>query len=192
MEYFESPWQRSTGGCQHTSAHWIKKYKKIEHIIRGKTWAKITEEQMRWIGLFVISLGLLIGTPVVFISIIWLQTFFFLQEYWNVSLFSLFVFIILFIVLQETGFWFIFHHVPTGPSEGLYSPGHTEHTPMGHFTNNRAHSNYRVSFRVCKWQIVFVYKCLTRPTSEYQQVFQSKGKTFIVMYKLLQTQWHWI
>lgn len=118
--------------------------------------------------------------------------FFFLQEYWNVSLFSLFVFIILFIVRQETGFWFIFHHVPTGPSEGLYSPGHTEHTPMGHFTNNRAHSNYRVSFRVCKWQIVFVYKCLTRPTSEYQQVFQSKGKTFIVMYKLLQTQWHWI
>ncbi|XP_075867464.1 cell migration-inducing and hyaluronan-binding protein [Nelusetta ayraudi] len=44
---------------------------------------------------------------------------------------------------EETGFWFIFHHVPTGPSEGLYSPGHTEHTPMGHFTNNRAHSNYR-------------------------------------------------
>uniref|UniRef100_A0AAQ5ZYF8 hyaluronoglucosaminidase n=1 Tax=Amphiprion ocellaris TaxID=80972 RepID=A0AAQ5ZYF8_AMPOC len=44
---------------------------------------------------------------------------------------------------EETGFWFIFHHVPTGPSEGLYSPGHTEHTPMGQFTNNRAHSNYR-------------------------------------------------
>uniref|UniRef100_A0A8C5EIZ0 hyaluronoglucosaminidase n=1 Tax=Gouania willdenowi TaxID=441366 RepID=A0A8C5EIZ0_GOUWI len=44
---------------------------------------------------------------------------------------------------EETGYWFIFHHVPTGPSEGLYSPGHTEHTPMGQFTNNRAHSNYR-------------------------------------------------
>uniref|UniRef100_A0A671TS54 Cell migration inducing hyaluronidase 1 n=1 Tax=Sparus aurata TaxID=8175 RepID=A0A671TS54_SPAAU len=44
---------------------------------------------------------------------------------------------------EETGFWFIFHHVPTGPSEGQYSPGHTEHTPMGQFTNNRAHSNYR-------------------------------------------------
>ncbi|XP_035984707.1 cell migration-inducing and hyaluronan-binding protein isoform X1 [Fundulus heteroclitus] len=44
---------------------------------------------------------------------------------------------------EETGFWFVFHHVPTGPSEGLYSPGHTEHTPMGQFTNNRAHSNYR-------------------------------------------------
>uniref|UniRef100_UPI0037E761A8 cell migration-inducing and hyaluronan-binding protein-like n=1 Tax=Semicossyphus pulcher TaxID=241346 RepID=UPI0037E761A8 len=44
---------------------------------------------------------------------------------------------------EETGFWFIFHHVPTGPSEGFYSPGHTEHTPMGQFTNNRAHSNYR-------------------------------------------------
>lgn len=44
---------------------------------------------------------------------------------------------------EETGFWFIFHHVPTGPSEGLYSPGHTEHMPMGTFTNNRAHSNYR-------------------------------------------------
>uniref|UniRef100_A0AAQ4Q2B2 hyaluronoglucosaminidase n=1 Tax=Gasterosteus aculeatus aculeatus TaxID=481459 RepID=A0AAQ4Q2B2_GASAC len=44
---------------------------------------------------------------------------------------------------EETGFWFIFHHVPTGPSEGLYSPGQTEHTPMGKFTNNRAHSNYR-------------------------------------------------
>ncbi|XP_017159463.1 cell migration-inducing and hyaluronan-binding protein isoform X5 [Poecilia reticulata] len=44
---------------------------------------------------------------------------------------------------EETGFWFIFHHVPTGASEGLYSPGHTEHTPMGQFTNNRAHSNYR-------------------------------------------------
>ncbi|XP_031733388.1 cell migration-inducing and hyaluronan-binding protein-like [Anarrhichthys ocellatus] len=48
---------------------------------------------------------------------------------------------------EETGFWFIFHHVPTGPSEGLYSPGHTEHAPMGQFTNNRAHSNYRVSLR---------------------------------------------
>uniref|UniRef100_A0A672GL81 Cell migration inducing hyaluronidase 1 n=1 Tax=Salarias fasciatus TaxID=181472 RepID=A0A672GL81_SALFA len=44
---------------------------------------------------------------------------------------------------EETGFWFLFHHVPTGPSEGLYSPGHTEHTPMGQFVNNRAHSNYR-------------------------------------------------
>ncbi|KAM9860826.1 cell migration-inducing and hyaluronan-binding protein [Aulostomus maculatus] len=44
---------------------------------------------------------------------------------------------------EETGFWFIFHHVPTGPSEGLYSPGQTEHTPMGQFTNNRAHSNFR-------------------------------------------------
>uniref|UniRef100_A0AAY4EPS3 G8 domain-containing protein n=1 Tax=Denticeps clupeoides TaxID=299321 RepID=A0AAY4EPS3_9TELE len=44
---------------------------------------------------------------------------------------------------EETGFWFIFHHVPTGPSEGMYSPGRTEHTPMGHFINNRAHSNYR-------------------------------------------------
>ncbi|XP_028258458.1 cell migration-inducing and hyaluronan-binding protein [Parambassis ranga] len=44
---------------------------------------------------------------------------------------------------EETGFWFIFHHVPTGPSEGLYSPGQTELTPMGHFINNRAHSNYR-------------------------------------------------
>nr|XP_061819850.1 cell migration-inducing and hyaluronan-binding protein-like isoform X1 [Nerophis lumbriciformis] len=47
---------------------------------------------------------------------------------------------------EETGFWFIFHHVPTGPSEGLYSPGKTEHTPMGQFTNNRAHSNYRAGF----------------------------------------------
>ncbi|XP_072554374.1 cell migration-inducing and hyaluronan-binding protein-like isoform X1 [Paramormyrops kingsleyae] len=44
---------------------------------------------------------------------------------------------------EETGFWFIFHHVPTGPSEGMYSPGHTEHTPLGLFVNNRAHSNYR-------------------------------------------------
>lgn len=49
---------------------------------------------------------------------------------------------------QETGFWFIFHHVPTGPSEGSYSPGYTEHTPMGQFTNNRAHSNFRVSLRM--------------------------------------------
>ncbi|XP_056134545.1 cell migration-inducing and hyaluronan-binding protein [Lampris incognitus] len=44
---------------------------------------------------------------------------------------------------EETGFWFIFHHVPTGPSEGMYAPGRTEHTPMGQFINNRAHSNYR-------------------------------------------------
>ncbi|MEE6503772.1 hypothetical protein FKM82_004942, partial [Ascaphus truei] len=44
---------------------------------------------------------------------------------------------------EETGFWFIFHHVPTGPSQGLYSPGHSEHTPLGKFHNNRAHSNYR-------------------------------------------------
>ncbi|CAI9587445.1 unnamed protein product, partial [Staurois parvus] len=44
---------------------------------------------------------------------------------------------------EETGFWFIFHHVPTGPSEGLYAPGRSEHTPLGTFHNNRAHSNYR-------------------------------------------------
>uniref|UniRef100_A0A8C4ZKQ9 Cell migration inducing hyaluronidase 1 n=1 Tax=Gadus morhua TaxID=8049 RepID=A0A8C4ZKQ9_GADMO len=44
---------------------------------------------------------------------------------------------------EETGFWYLFHHVPTGPSEGMYFPGRTEHTPMGQFTNNRAHSNYR-------------------------------------------------
>uniref|UniRef100_A0A674K329 hyaluronoglucosaminidase n=1 Tax=Terrapene triunguis TaxID=2587831 RepID=A0A674K329_9SAUR len=44
---------------------------------------------------------------------------------------------------EETGFWFVFHHVPTGPSEGMYSPGYTEHIPMGKFYNNRAHSNYR-------------------------------------------------
>uniref|UniRef100_A0A8C7K2N0 Cell migration inducing hyaluronidase 1 n=1 Tax=Oncorhynchus kisutch TaxID=8019 RepID=A0A8C7K2N0_ONCKI len=44
---------------------------------------------------------------------------------------------------EETGFWFLFHHVPTGASEGMYSPGRSEHTPMGQFTNNRAHSNYR-------------------------------------------------
>ncbi|XP_023669607.2 cell migration-inducing and hyaluronan-binding protein [Paramormyrops kingsleyae] len=44
---------------------------------------------------------------------------------------------------EETGFWFIFHHVATGPSEGMYSPGRTEHTPMGLFQNNRAHSNFR-------------------------------------------------
>lgn len=53
-----------------------------------------------------------------------------------------------YVIHQETGFWFIFHHVPTGPSEGLYSPGHTEHVPMGLFTNNRAHSNYRVSVKM--------------------------------------------
>ncbi|KAM4676367.1 cell migration-inducing and hyaluronan-binding protein isoform 1-T2 [Discoglossus pictus] len=44
---------------------------------------------------------------------------------------------------EEAGFWFIFHHVPTGPSQGLYAPGHSEHTPLGKFENNRAHSNYR-------------------------------------------------
>uniref|UniRef100_A0A8B9K669 hyaluronoglucosaminidase n=1 Tax=Astyanax mexicanus TaxID=7994 RepID=A0A8B9K669_ASTMX len=44
---------------------------------------------------------------------------------------------------EETGFWFLFHNIPTGPSEGMYSPGTTEHTPMGRFINNRAHSNYR-------------------------------------------------
>ncbi|XP_055517175.1 cell migration-inducing and hyaluronan-binding protein [Leucoraja erinacea] len=44
---------------------------------------------------------------------------------------------------EETGFWFIFHHVPTGPSEGMYSPGYSEHMPLGRFSNNRAHSNHR-------------------------------------------------
>lgn len=44
---------------------------------------------------------------------------------------------------EETGFWFIFHHVPTGPSVGMYSPGYSEHIPLGKFQNNRAHSNYR-------------------------------------------------
>uniref|UniRef100_A0A8D0NG90 hyaluronoglucosaminidase n=1 Tax=Sus scrofa TaxID=9823 RepID=A0A8D0NG90_PIG len=44
---------------------------------------------------------------------------------------------------EETGFWFIFHHVPTGPSAGKYSPGYSEHVPLGKFHNNRAHSNYR-------------------------------------------------
>ncbi|KAF2977706.1 hypothetical protein EK904_007674 [Melospiza melodia maxima] len=45
--------------------------------------------------------------------------------------------------LLETGFWFVLHHVPTGPSAGMYSPGYSEHMPMGKFSNNRAHSNYR-------------------------------------------------
>ncbi|XP_045437570.1 cell migration-inducing and hyaluronan-binding protein isoform X2 [Pipistrellus kuhlii] len=44
---------------------------------------------------------------------------------------------------EETGFWFIFHHVPTGPSVGTYSPGYSEHIPLGRFHNNRAHSNFR-------------------------------------------------
>ncbi|XP_008638292.1 PREDICTED: cell migration-inducing and hyaluronan-binding protein isoform X1 [Corvus brachyrhynchos] len=44
---------------------------------------------------------------------------------------------------EETGFWFVLHHVPTGPSAGMYSPGYSEHMPMGRFSNNRAHSNYR-------------------------------------------------
>lgn len=66
----------------------------------------------------------------------------------------LFICVCLCVIPQETGFWFIFHHVPTGPSEGLYSPGHTEHTPMGQFTNNRAHSNYRVSLRTDRcWEL---------------------------------------
>lgn len=50
-----------------------------------------------------------------------------------------------FCICQETGFWFVLHHVPTGPSAGMYSPGYSEHMPMGRFSNNRAHSNYRVS-----------------------------------------------
>ncbi|GCC34594.1 hypothetical protein chiPu_0013069 [Chiloscyllium punctatum] len=49
---------------------------------------------------------------------------------------------------EETGFWFIFHHVPTGPSEGMYSPGYSEHVPLGKFTNNRAHSNYRAGMMI--------------------------------------------
>ncbi|CAM9901994.1 unnamed protein product [Lampetra planeri] len=44
---------------------------------------------------------------------------------------------------EEGGFWFVFHHVPTGPSEGKYAPGYTEHKPFGIFADNRAHSNYR-------------------------------------------------
>ncbi|KAH0620014.1 hypothetical protein JD844_014512 [Phrynosoma platyrhinos] len=44
---------------------------------------------------------------------------------------------------EETGFWFVLHHVPTGLSVGMYPPGYSEHIPMGTFYNNRAHSNYR-------------------------------------------------
>ncbi|XP_061409351.1 cell migration-inducing and hyaluronan-binding protein-like [Lethenteron reissneri] len=44
---------------------------------------------------------------------------------------------------EEVGFWFIFHHVATGLSAGSYPPGYTEHLPLGEFTGNRAHSNYR-------------------------------------------------
>uniref|UniRef100_A0A8D0H416 hyaluronoglucosaminidase n=1 Tax=Sphenodon punctatus TaxID=8508 RepID=A0A8D0H416_SPHPU len=44
---------------------------------------------------------------------------------------------------EEAGFWFVLHHVPTGPSKGMYPPGYSEHVPMGKFYNNRAHSNYR-------------------------------------------------
>ncbi|XP_044294790.1 cell migration-inducing and hyaluronan-binding protein isoform X2 [Varanus komodoensis] len=44
---------------------------------------------------------------------------------------------------EETGFWFVLHHVPTGLSAGMYPPGYSEHIPMGTFYNNRAHSNYR-------------------------------------------------
>lgn len=38
--------------------------------------------------------------------------------------------------------------MPTGPSVGMYSPGYSEHIPLGKFYNNRAHSNYRVSLSV--------------------------------------------
>uniref|UniRef100_A0A8D0BB02 hyaluronoglucosaminidase n=1 Tax=Salvator merianae TaxID=96440 RepID=A0A8D0BB02_SALMN len=44
---------------------------------------------------------------------------------------------------EETGFWFVLHHTPTGLSAGMYPPGYSEHLPMGTFYNNRAHSNYR-------------------------------------------------
>uniref|UniRef100_A0A7M4FDZ0 Cell migration inducing hyaluronidase 1 n=1 Tax=Crocodylus porosus TaxID=8502 RepID=A0A7M4FDZ0_CROPO len=49
---------------------------------------------------------------------------------------------------EETGFWFVLHHVPTGPSAGMYSPGYSEHVPMGKFYNNRAHSNNRAGMMI--------------------------------------------
>lgn len=57
-------------------------------------------------------------------------------------------------LFQETGFWFVLHHVPTGLSTGMYPPGYSEHLPMGMFYNNRAHSNYRVSLHAM--EMIFV------------------------------------
>ncbi|NWR69133.1 TMEM2 hyaluronidase, partial [Centropus unirufus] len=44
---------------------------------------------------------------------------------------------------QDVGVWYIFHRVPTGQSEGQYPEGQAEHTPLGVFYNNRAHSNFK-------------------------------------------------
>lgn len=97
------------------------------------------------------------------------------------------------VIHQETGFWFIFHHVPTGPSEGLYSPGHTEHIPMGQFTNNRAHSNYRVSLKMdgCqKLQYHMVYTWLALPTSDHMNKLSPKKQKSTAIIGLLLSRRH--
>ncbi|XP_053933087.1 cell surface hyaluronidase-like isoform X4 [Cuculus canorus] len=51
---------------------------------------------------------------------------------------------------QDVGIWYIFHRVPTGQSEGEYPEGQAEHTPLGVFYNNRAHSNFKAGLFIGK------------------------------------------
>ncbi|XP_069722964.1 cell surface hyaluronidase CEMIP2-like isoform X3 [Phaenicophaeus curvirostris] len=51
---------------------------------------------------------------------------------------------------QDVGIWYIFHRVPTGQSEGQYPEGQAEHTPLGVFYNNRAHSNFKAGLFIGK------------------------------------------
>uniref|UniRef100_A0A8D0BWU0 hyaluronoglucosaminidase n=1 Tax=Salvator merianae TaxID=96440 RepID=A0A8D0BWU0_SALMN len=51
---------------------------------------------------------------------------------------------------QDVGIWYIFHHVPTGQSEGQYPAGQAELTPLGTFHNNRVHSNFKAGLFIGK------------------------------------------
>ncbi|XP_072444263.1 cell surface hyaluronidase isoform X1 [Chiloscyllium punctatum] len=51
---------------------------------------------------------------------------------------------------QDTGIWYLFHKVPTGDSQGLFSETKAELTPLGTFYNNRVHSNFKAGLFIDK------------------------------------------
>ncbi|XP_067886689.1 cell surface hyaluronidase isoform X1 [Heterodontus francisci] len=51
---------------------------------------------------------------------------------------------------QDTGIWYLFHKVPTGDSQGLFSETKAELTPLGIFYNNRVHSNFKAGLFIDK------------------------------------------
>lgn len=143
---------------------------------------------MRWIGLLVFSLGLLRGTPVVFSSIIWLRTFLFFKDN-EMSLCSLSL---------PSSFSLSSARKPVSGSSSTMCPLVPQKacTPQVILnTHQWVTSPTTEPTQTTEWVLECINDKLFLFTSVWlvQRLKASAGvKTILVMYKLLQTQWHWM